>query len=87
MGWFMIPVVQLVLPRVPVFSRVHIHSVMLFPVWRAASVLLAQSSMVKQINQTNPEPLRVQDFFSNVSVGAFISFMDSWILLNTQGPI
>lgn len=59
MGWFMIPVVQRVLPRVPVFSRVHIHSVTLCPVWRAASVLLAQSYMVKQINQTNPKPLRV----------------------------
>lgn len=56
MGWCMIPVVQLALPHVLVLSRVCTPSVGLSPVWRAASVLLAWSYMVRWICQTSAEP-------------------------------
>ncbi len=50
--WCMILVVQLALLHVPAFSGVHTPSVELFPVWRAASALLAWSCTVRQIYQS-----------------------------------
>lgn len=49
MGWCTIPVVQLVLPPVPVSSRVHTPSAAFSLVWKAASALLAKFDTVRMI--------------------------------------
>lgn len=47
--WFTIHVDLLALCHVQVSIKVHTLSVLFFPVWRAASALLAQSDMVRQV--------------------------------------
>lgn len=59
----MIPVAQLAPCLVLVLSRVHTHSVMPSPAWRAASVLLALSDTVKHIYHTNPILPGVTEYF------------------------
>lgn len=53
MGWYIILVALLALPHVPVFSRVHTPSVVPSLAWKAVSAPLAQSYMVRQIDQSH----------------------------------
>lgn len=71
-GWCMTPVVQLALPHVPAFSRVHTPSVALSPVWRAASALLAWSGTVSQIYQTSPDDVLFGGIFLCIYVHIYV---------------
>lgn len=84
-GWCMIPVVQLALPHVPVYSRVHTPSVALSPVWRAASALLAWSDTVSQIYQTSPEPPGVMYTLEQRTIMKQLMIRLMWIFMLPRG--